>query len=474
MSPIEGLSDQRRLTRDFKVRLGVRYKKIQGGRERVSHDPKDRGYPSETDYFVLEEAPDEVQKIYQTEPKSLRIMLPMEWDAVGPTGEDLVWALYNWAYGNQRGLKCRGTGRSIEMPGKATTTDKDWASRIGTATKHAPKVIESTSGTTRYEIKCIGRDCPKFLHRVQVPDPQDPAKTVEQLAPNHDPDASCNEAVILRCFLLHPETNPSATENYCRVLGTMELASTSINTIIDLQSDFDMLRSQFAHRSAGIPMTLIRKPTVTRRPGVQTHYTCKIHFDHREVQRWAAIPLNEVYLSEQQRAIKRLYATPLGQNIDSLRDLIPAQLQPPVDVQNGDADLHGIITGGVYPARGATDQTAATPPSGPPEATAAAVGPPERSDDPSGDPTADSPKLVASQLDQLKWLAGGPEDPTKPVDRVSNPWKQAALDRLIATINAMNEEAGTDVHFFRELTVAHADWLIPRLQSLPPLGETNV
>lgn len=436
--PIEQLSDQRRLTRDFKVRLGVR-KTNAGGTE----------YPTETDYFVLKEAPDEVKELYRSEPKSLRIMLGFEWNQQSPSGDDLVFSLYNRAYGASRGLKCRGTGRSAEFFGTARTSDEKWAARIEQATGFAPDKFESMSGDPMWTVRCFGRDCPKFLHKVRAPDPQNPARQIDVLAPHHDADASCNDTAILRCFLLHPSTDPDS-DDYCKVLGVMELATGSINSIIDLQSGFDLLKPYTGGRTAGIPMTLIRKPTTTFRPVRQVHYTCAIHIDHAEAQRWSAVPLQEVFLSETQRALlKQLQSQPLGLTVDSVRDLLPGRLIGAVD---GGATGQAVDP---LPATGADI------PADPPETG---------SDRPVAPPTdpMDSPLLVAAQLDELKGLAGGPEDPEKPYDRFNNPWKKATLDRLRAAIVAMREDLGIEEPMtLSELRIVHYDWLKARLKVLP-------
>lgn len=450
--PIEQLSDQRRMTRDFKVRLGTRIVKAT---KATAGADEARGpgeaYPKEQDYFVLEEAPDDVKKIYKDKPRSLRIMLGFEWDQQSPQGDDLVFSLYNRAYGASRGLKCRGTGRSSEFFGTARTNDEAWALRIEKATGYAPEPYKSPGGETYYTIRCLGRDCPKFLHKVRVPDPTNPAREIDALAPGHDRDASCNDVAILRCFLLHPSID-AKDPDYCRSLGVMELATGSINSIIDLQSGFDLLKPFTAGRTAGIPMTLVRKPTVTYRPVKQTHFTCAIHFDHREVQRWAAVPVSEVFLSEAQRAtLKQLSDQPLGLTVDSVRDLIPRGL--PEAIGNGSA----------------------TPSFENTEPGVGSVLLPDPAGDVSEPPVApqadwaDTPRLVAAQIDQLKQAAGGPVDALQPYDKFKNPWRAESLERLRGAVLAMRSEFGIEPLALSDLRTAHFAWLMQRLKSLPPL-----
>jgi len=445
--PIAELSEARRIGRDFRVRLGVRVRNTAAGRTRAARSEPMRGtYPTETDYFVLDEAPEDVQEIYGHEPKALRMMLYQEWDAKTRDGDELVFNLNNRAYGSQRGLKCKGHGYSAESPDYAVTTEEAWAVRIERATGQAAEPLPSTSGQARYRVRCWGRDCPKYLHLTEQPDPQDPSKTKQMLAADHDPDASCKAVAILRAVLLHPATDPSHPD-YCKWLGIMELATGSVNSIKDLQSDFDLKVASLAGRTAGVPLTLVRKATTTYRGVKSVHWTCALRFDVREVQRWAAIPLSEVFLSEPQReTLKRLNASPLGLTVDSVAGLLPEHLVP--------EDLRGPRT-----AKAAVgDQESREPAEG-------------RSAEPGlpGEPSEPGPFLVRAQLDELKELAGGLEDPGRPFSSVANPWRGEALERLRAAIRAMNAETGSEVSKFAELRVEHADWLRERLRGLPPL-----
>ena len=86
---IKGLSEQRRLPRLGKIRLGI--KKV---------SPKGVEYPSETDYFVV---PPEVVKVYGEKPKELDIMIPVEDSNISiPQAYEM--------YGSGKGLKCVGDG----------------------------------------------------------------------------------------------------------------------------------------------------------------------------------------------------------------------------------------------------------------------------------------------------------------------------------------------------------------------------
>ncbi len=90
MSPIKGISEQRRLPRIGKIHLGIKKKSPRTGGE----------YPVATDYFVC---PPEVQSIYGDKPKRLDVIIPLE--------DEEVWASqYYRQYSRSRGLVCKGDG----------------------------------------------------------------------------------------------------------------------------------------------------------------------------------------------------------------------------------------------------------------------------------------------------------------------------------------------------------------------------
>lgn len=87
---IKELSQIRRLPRLGKIRLGVKAKSQQTGKE----------YPKETSYFVV---PEEIAKIYGEQPIELDVMIPVE--------DENISFPQNYAYyGSSRGLKCSGDG----------------------------------------------------------------------------------------------------------------------------------------------------------------------------------------------------------------------------------------------------------------------------------------------------------------------------------------------------------------------------
>jgi len=86
--PVKGLSDQIRLPRLGKIRLGV---KVSGAMS---------SYPKQVDYFVCPEA---VRNVYGERPGELRILFPNE--------DEGKWASQFYrCYSRQRGLVCKGDG----------------------------------------------------------------------------------------------------------------------------------------------------------------------------------------------------------------------------------------------------------------------------------------------------------------------------------------------------------------------------
>ena len=424
--PIEQLSDLRRLSRDFKIRLGSRLIKGEGGVTREpKYDDKKRqreegGYPKEAEHFVMlpEEVPEDVRDLYGPEPHSLRMMLPMEWDATDPnTGDEMVFNRNNRAYARTQGLRCKGTGYSSEYPGMATTTDIEWAGRIAQASGMAMETV-SLNGTKMHRVRCLGADCPKYLRLATVDKVGGGTMTVK--AEGVDSDAACKRVFILRAFLLHPTTD-TASPDYCRVLGLAEIASSSFNTMINLQSDFPMMRAFTATgTTAGIPFRLERVPIVTFKPTRAVHFVLKVSLDYREVSRWGAVPLAERFQSDELRGrLRAIAATPLALTYDSVSDLMPEDATtetPGSQVQT--------------PSRGGSEASG-----GPQEAP----GTPETETQ----PDEGGRRLVKGEIDELKALFAAGE--TEPV-------RIEGLSRLRDVIALYNAKAGTNYTRFTELT----------------------
>ena len=124
MSPIKGLSEQRRIPRCDKIHLGYR-------------DPAKKGAPTATDYFVC---PPVVQKVYGQKPKELPIMIPVE--------DEEYWASqYYRCYSQTRGLVCKGDGEKCRRMVDVKT--EEMANHDSTA-------------VVWKELPCEGKECPSY------------------------------------------------------------------------------------------------------------------------------------------------------------------------------------------------------------------------------------------------------------------------------------------------------------------------
>ncbi len=91
---IKGISDQLRLPRRGKIRLGEK-KLSKSGKE----------YPSSLDFFMV---PPEVAEIYPDKPRKLDIMIPME-------DTESFFPQYFKRYGSSAGLVCKGDGETATL-----------------------------------------------------------------------------------------------------------------------------------------------------------------------------------------------------------------------------------------------------------------------------------------------------------------------------------------------------------------------
>ena len=126
--PIKGLSDQVRLPRLGKIRLGI---KVEG---------RGNAYPQPVDYFVC---PDSVAAVYGRKPRELRIVFPTE--------DPSSWASQFYrCYSRSRGLVCKGDGeRASVLIDEDSGTLASWDSRR----------------TTLRDIECDPQRCPEYGSR---------------------------------------------------------------------------------------------------------------------------------------------------------------------------------------------------------------------------------------------------------------------------------------------------------------------
>jgi hypothetical protein len=427
LMPVKGLSDQRRLPRSMKIRLGIRTKNAQGIE-----------YPKETDFFVLNKedfaSPDiftEVLGAYGQQPKQLKMLIPFEVDAVNPVdGDEIVFNLHNRSYGAGHGLRCKGDGGSADTPGTAVSTDIEWAKRIGEFTGDKPEDL----GSGRYKVQCLGRDCCKYN------------------APGRDGKespggaAACKQMLVFRAFLLHPTEDPMSPD-YCRPFGIAELASSSYNTMVDIRSGLEMLRP-FAKRTAAVPFWLVRHPRTTNHDGKrQVHYTCMVIWSAKEVQAAGLTSPSEVFLPAALRKELKLLGEP---DFDSVRDLLPAG--------NGHTETPKLEA----PTPEVTDTTA----SDRDEVVGAAAE--DAGDDPddalpSVDEAAEQRQLTQAERDELKALCGQRQDPDNP----KAPFTPEAISKLQEMAQHAHASLGTEPAdgqgLLSSLQVRHSRWIKEQL-----------
>ena len=200
MTPIKGLSDQRRLPRLGKIHLGEKVVNARGVE-----------YPRATDYFVV---PEEVAKIYGPTPTELDIMFPIEDEAIFASQ-------FYRAYSQSRGLICKGDGERA-------------ARLIDVATKRAiPETGEVTGDLPDAkaqevewidDIPCPGRGCPYYLNN------------------------QCRELMMLQFVL------PRVPG-----LGVWQLDTSSYYGMLNINSSLAMIRQMFG-RVAGVPLLLCLEP----------------------------------------------------------------------------------------------------------------------------------------------------------------------------------------------------------------------
>jgi len=189
--PIKGISEVRRLPRLGKIHLGFK-------------DPKKKGAPTATDFFVC---PPEVQEVFGKEPRELNICFPTD-------EEERFSSQYYRCYSQTQGLVCKGDGETcIRMVDVETDA---------LANRDSKK-------TELRELPCEGRECPYY-------------------------EKQCREVMNLQ-FLL-PEV-PG--------LGIWQIDTSSINSIRNINSAVDLIK-RIHGRIAMIPLSLTIEPQEVQTP----------------------------------------------------------------------------------------------------------------------------------------------------------------------------------------------------------------
>lgn len=224
---IQGLSGSRRIPRIDKIRLGAKAKKGLSGKE----------YPVELPFFLL---PDSVAAVHggkfediEARAKALKVTRPDALKFIKENAyrlaeeipvmipienEDVVFPQAYKLYGGSIGVKCVGDGENA-------------SERVGITNEF------------------IDRTCP-----------------CEKLKSDTNEKGECSIVANLQVIL--PEVDMG---------GVFQIDIGSINSIIDINSGIDYVRSLFGGRSAMIPLILRRIPTETHHAGKkQIHWTVQL------------------------------------------------------------------------------------------------------------------------------------------------------------------------------------------------------
>ena len=228
--PINGLSEQRWLPRDGKIRLGIKKVSAKTGKE----------YPAEVDYFVLDPATaDEGKRVetlsafhalYGEQPKSIEIMFP--------SGErlsdgDYVVFPQNYArYGKGSGLKCKGDG----------------VTAMCMSPEYAAGLEKTGELDGLVQVQCRGADC------------------------KYQKSRECTRHATLQVFL--PRLKGA---------GVWQINTSSILSILNINSDLEHLlnivgRFHMLYKASNDTyLRLTRVPTqITHDGKAQTHYPLKV------------------------------------------------------------------------------------------------------------------------------------------------------------------------------------------------------
>ena len=198
-------------------------------------------YPTATEYFVI---PEEYQQYLGEKPTELSIMIPVE--------DDELWASqYYKCYSRTRGLTCRGDGVTCKRMIDTATGEK--------ANRDTKDVVWKVG------LECKGRECPDYQAK------------------------ECKETMNLQFIM--PDL-PG--------LGVIQIDTSSINSIRNINSDAEMIRAVYK-RIAFIPLLLKLEPQEVVNPddGKKKTVRClhlRTNGTMRELMIQAAKPVTELLL----------------------------------------------------------------------------------------------------------------------------------------------------------------------------------
>lgn len=204
--PIKGLSEQIRMPRIGKIHLGIKVTNKQGVE-----------YPKAVDYFVFPEKDalggehlEQLVKEFGEKPKELQIIFPIE-------NVEGIASQYYRCYSKSRGLICRGDGETCMRLIDISTGDLPTPDSVGTTLKEMP---------------CKGKECPDYGEK-------------------------CREVMNLQFML--PKISG---------LGVWQIDTSSINSIRNINSSLEMIRSVYGKLSM-IPLVLAMESIEVTPPNIK-------------------------------------------------------------------------------------------------------------------------------------------------------------------------------------------------------------
>lgn len=466
---IKGLSDQLRALREAKFKLG--------------YVKRGKSFPSDTDVFVGKRADgitDRMIEAYGATPisdaqeagvfsfgRELRGILKFEFDTRDKDGGEVVYESLNRAWGQSR-IRCSGDGGDGgDNAGDAWVRDQRFAERLERAGLLRGKRHDGSG----WGSVCKGKDCPLW----------------HSAATDTDKVPSCHRETRFRFVLLSPvHMDPRLTldqqdEEYIRQLGWVEIATSSWNGTVDIQSGMRTIQAEARGRTAFLPFTLKRQMRSISAPtGRVQKATLMVVYDTDEVQIFASG--NNAARAQLRPAMRRQLAE-LEQAEAAALALAPASYGDVADIQpqpdRTAAQRPALPEPAKRPSWATTDrgQAIAETQREPSGASASDEEPP-----PAVTQAAPVRKLGQDGRDELKRLCGGVEDAN---GGFSN------LDGFRARVSASYEALGVprnpdagDLEFipiaeipevrrgsFGYLTTAHADWI--RAQPAEPVVDRD-
>jgi hypothetical protein len=428
------------------------------GTKKKSSDNKE--YPDEAETFILSRqdgATDEILEAYGgPEPRALKVMSPVPLPKPGEARDtDSLTLRISNEFWTWRGLRCQGTGGDASSPQFAEASELDFARTIADHERVKGAVEHLPNG--RFRIPCLGLDCPQYYRTVakeKGTDNRGKPKIVADLAPGHIPGAGCKLIGQVKLLLLDPRQGKGPSD----ILGIVQITTSSINSIRDLVSGFELIRGATRVDGEGgrtqlIPFTIIRKPTWTMKVARRAHFTLAVLPEGRAWQYYAAIPPGKIFLPDE--AIQRLHEVREQQMaLDAVSEVIqrPAQLDPHIPVDEAEKIAHG------EPSSYATSYSFSSGMEMLGEETEGATAPENGTN---GEDPGDR-GLSAAEIAELKDLCGGREDPEND--------KSAALpgvmDRLRDMLRRAQNEGGlAAASKFDELTLDHLRWVRAHIEA---------